>query len=615
MKTKKLLSLVLSVIMIMSVIPMYASAADPIALTASNITTNPTAEGTIYYGQTVEETILLTGGEVQYDGIVVPGSFVHTDPSFRPLGAGADRATRTSFTFVPLDSTTYSSIAVRNSRDVTYVVLPTTPVLADENDKPIVTEQVEAGTTLSNIAISGGKVQNPYYPEETTYLSQTWTWVDPTINVDESGYYEAKIAGDNKKYSDFVYSIYIEVLGSITVPEIVAPTIELLYNSTRIWADINLDSCKAFVSNEDGSKTKIEGSFSVADAWKDKGAILGSHQINVIFTPADVETYAVVEFKLNVNINPIPISFGSDFKGASIDDPFEYEANPGTLMRDVLNGVKKYLNYPPQSVFVIEDANYAAQNGRTYKLTVIHDNPNYVGSEVYITVDFKDVEFAVNSVSYFDSTEKINVTFNSNKPNGTFDIYLDGKLIGDDVKLANDHIDVPYKLATSGKHTVKVVYNPTENDYYFMADYETEIRANVKRSILMENKSQKISVNGKDTIIDSAYILNGDEISIKYGFEDLFVSWVITDASGKAVALDGVDITSSEITFTMPDHDLVIAVKTTLDEEAPDDGTGDGTDDDANNGIFGGIWSFFQKLINWFISIIKQMMSLFAPKA
>jgi len=34
---------------------------------------------------------------------------------------------------------------------------------------------------------------------------------------------------------------------------------------------------------------------------------------------------------------------------------------------------------------------------------------------------------------------------------------------------------------------------------------------------------------------------------------------------------------------------------------------GDGTD----NGIFGGIWSFFYKLVDWFSNIFKQLVSLF----
>ena len=41
-----------------------------------------------------------------------------------------------------------------------------------------------------------------------------------------------------------------------------------------------------------------------------------------------------------------------------------------------------------------------------------------------------------------------------------------------------------------------------------------------------------------------------------------FAYFVIKDGNGKEVTLEGVDVTSKEITFTMPDHDLDISVKT-----------------------------------------------------
>ena len=51
MKTKKLLSLLLALMMMLSVVPMYASAAT--ALKATNVTEWPTATGEIFYGQVV----------------------------------------------------------------------------------------------------------------------------------------------------------------------------------------------------------------------------------------------------------------------------------------------------------------------------------------------------------------------------------------------------------------------------------------------------------------------------------------------------------------------------------------------------------------------------------
>ncbi|MBR3956092.1 MAG: hypothetical protein IKJ63_11535, partial [Clostridia bacterium] len=41
--------------------------------------------------------------------------------------------------------------------------------------------------------------------------------------------------------------------------------------------------------------------------------------------------------------------------------------------------------------------------------------------------------------------------------------------------------------------------------------------------------------------------------------------WIIKDADGKEVTLDGVDVNSKSITFLMPDCDLVVTYKTQAD--------------------------------------------------
>ena len=77
----------------------------------------------------------------------------------------------------------------------------------------------------------------------------------------------------------------------------------------------------------------------------------------------------------------------------------------------------------------------------------------------------------------------------------------------------------------------------------------------------------------------SAYILNNNSRSelsetteIKQGSFvtigcDLpaFAAWVITDAKGNAVDLGIEDLTATEITFVMPDYDIVITTKTELE--------------------------------------------------
>ena len=560
MKTRKLISLLLALMMFVSVVPFYASAAEPIALTEANVTVWPTASGEIWFGQKINEGVTLIGGEVQYDGTVVAGRFEFIDSDIYPTCGGINIA---ALKFIPENFDSYTGFEIEYAWDVLYNVNPVTPVLVDENAPPVATE-VEAGARLSTSTISGAAIKNPITNEIITDV--VWNWESSRTKVNESGYYPARatVPSSNGGYNPLTVNIYVRIAGDIPETAIAEyPTVpELTYNPNVTWADIELTGGKAVIK---GTETEVEGTFAIKNLTAVPNA--KSTELTIVFTPANAEEALPYEFTIPVKVNPLPISFGEDLKGTSIDDPFVYEVAPGTTVRDAFR--KGYLNYPTPSVVGIEDANSYVENGKVYKVTVLnYTNTNYTGSEAYVKFVFKDVEFAVSSVSYYAATEEINVKLNSNKPDGTFDVFIDGKLVGDDVKRGNDHIDVSYAPETSGTHTVKVVYNPTENDYFFMADYETEIQANVERHITLKNMdiAQKVSVNGKEDYPSSAYILYGDEISIKYGFEDLFVSWVITDTAGKAVDL-GVDLTSSEISFTMPDHDLVFAVKTTTQLE------------------------------------------------
>ena len=158
MKTKKLLSILLALMMMLSVVPMYASAATQIALKATHVTEWPTAEGEIYYGEPLSK-IKLIGGEVQYNGTVVPGHFEHVDPTVS--AEEAMDAYEADIKFIPDDTSTYKGFTKLYSK-TTFKVHKTTPILADETKPPVATAIVEPGVALSSIAISDGAMINPY---------------------------------------------------------------------------------------------------------------------------------------------------------------------------------------------------------------------------------------------------------------------------------------------------------------------------------------------------------------------------------------------------------------------------------------------------------------------
>ena len=81
MKTKKLLSILMALMMILSVVPFYASAAVE-TLSANNVTQWPTItyktdDGVIHYGQTFSEAVIINDDEIVLDaeGNQVAGHF------------------------------------------------------------------------------------------------------------------------------------------------------------------------------------------------------------------------------------------------------------------------------------------------------------------------------------------------------------------------------------------------------------------------------------------------------------------------------------------------------------------------------------------------------------
>ncbi|MBQ3518506.1 MAG: hypothetical protein IJA31_04215 [Clostridia bacterium] len=554
MKTRKLISLLLALMMFVSVVPFYASAAEPIALTEANVTVWPTASGEIWFGQKINEGVTLIGGEVQYDGAVVAGRFEFIDSDIYPTSGGINIA---ALKFIPENFDSYTGFEIEYAWDVLYNVNPVTPVLVDENAPPVATE-VEAGARLSTSTISGAAIKNPITNEIITDV--VWNWESSRTKVNESGYYPARatVPSSNGGYNPLTVNIYVRIAGDIPETAIAEyPTVpELTYNPNVTWADIELTGGKAVVK---GTETEIEGSFTIKNLTAVPNA--KSTELTIVFTPANAEEALPNEFTIPVKVNALPISFGEDYKGTSIDDPFVYEVEPGTMMRDILSYIKGgLLNYPTSSVTKIEDANSKAENGKVYKVTVLnYTNTNYTGSEAYIKTVFKDVEFTPTvKRSTGSELNKFFIDCGDYRPEGTFTVYCNGEEIAEvkrgvafDCEVYNDE---------GGTYEITAKYNPIENDYFIVSDALWSITVAPVRHIKVANTySMPFTVNGNSG--HTATIRTGDIIVLEYTMPE-FAYFVIKDGNGKTVELDGVDVNEKKITFTMPDHDLDISVKT-----------------------------------------------------
>ena len=553
MKTKKLLSLLLALLMMLSVVPMYASAADPIALTEANVTVWPTVNGEISYGQKLSDGISLSGGEVQYNGTVVDGHFEFIDSDIYPTSGGINIA---ALKFIPENFDSYTGFEIEYAWDVLYNVNPVTPVLVDENAPPVATE-VEAGARLSTSTISGAAIKNPITNEIITDV--VWNWESSRTKVNESGYYPARatVPSSNGGYNPLTVNIYVRIAGDIPETAIAEyPTVpELTYNPDVTWADIELTGGKAVVK---GTETEVEGTFAIKNLTAVPNA--KSTELTIVFTPANAEEALPYEFTIPVKVNPLPISFGEDYKGTAIDEPFEVEVAYGSKVSEVLFQAKKHLNYPTPSVVMIEDENSKAENGKVYKVSVLnYNNSNYTGTYAYVKAIFKTTEItSVIKKSIGSGLNKFFIDCENYSPQGTFTVYCNGEEIAEvkrgvafDCEVYNDE---------GGTYEITAKYNPIENDYFIVSDAFWSITVTPVRHIKVANiYSMPFTVNGYSG--HTATIRTGDTIVMEYTMPE-FAYWVIKDGNGKTVELDGVDVNEKKITFTMPDYDLKFSVKT-----------------------------------------------------
>lgn len=576
---RKAISAFLATMLIVLSVP-FAFAAEPIALSKSNVVTWPTVNGTCYYGQKIGDALTLVGGEVQYNGATVPGEFVFTNPD--KIDASAGSGVRADLTFKPSNISEYAEFSVSRSRDVKYAVSYGKLTLADASNPPVVIDEVEVGTTLSTITISGGQVINAHNALEEGALNAVWEWVTPSTIVYESGTFDAKISAAN--YETLTIPVQVNVKASVIVPtiEILPAFKDIEYTPNAKYSDFELIGGKA-IDSESGEE--IAGAFSYSEEWINFEPNPNHTEIDIIFTPNDIETYSTVKFKIPVKINLRQIAF-VDNEGNPVED-FTFEVEPGTKMNDIKALITTNLRVPKNAVISVEDNNSYAENGRTYKLTVLHDDPYYTGKELYFTVSFK--EKAITPSLKWVGAGKLKVDCGDYSPPGSFAVYY---VIGEtetkigDVK-GNSEI-LEWTPTSSGDYGFKVVYNPIENDYFIIESVTTtnyshfpehKLIATGSLATLSFSMGETATVTAPATdpaLLDKPY----------YGF----TGW--TDVKGNT-GLSEEELANETVSFAMPDEDVELTANYEFSLKL----------------YFEWVW---QQIVQFFTFIINAVKDLFA---
>ena len=243
------------------------------------------------------------------------------------------------------------------------------------------------------------------------------------------------------------------------------------------------------------------------------------------------------------------------------------------------------------------------------------DYSNYKRTDLQFVITIEPV--VITTTAYWSLSDKIGGKV-SHEAKGTVDVFVDGELVGDDIKITrNKDWSFDYPIPATGDYTLKVVYNPIENDPHSMVDYETVVNVRMIRKIILPEDSRvTYKVNGDER---TSIMRLGDTIELSTFGGDLFRGWKITDANGNIVDLGVADLMASDITFIMPDYDLYIEAQ--YEKEVVDDGNG-GLDIDN---IFGDldldnltqgdsdnpIVNIFNNIIAFFKNIIATITELF----
>ena len=542
---KRIMSIFLS-LMTMAFSVSFAYASTPVALAEANITVYPTASGEMFFGQKVGDWITISGGEVQYNGTVVPGHFEFTNPDYYP--DSANNAERASLTFVPQDTQAYTGFSIRRSRNVTFKVKKATPVFVDESQPPVATK-IEAGAKIITSIISGGQVINPYNPEEPYALKAKWRWKDEFATVSESGYYTARLVAGTG-YEVLEMDIYIGIAGDVPETKIEEKPViaEFEYNPNITWKDVPVVGGKA-VSKATG--LEVKGKFEVTDKWKNLLPRTAVTEIDIKFTPNDETEALPNEFKIPVTVKKATPKFVNE-NGEEIVP--ELTVPYGTAVSyDVANALKKFVNFENPSVDYDNLDHMSTLPGfntkpglGTHEFRVrVSGDSNY--EPVILTFKLTVVPVKITPVITGNKTlQIISTDGKQHNPEGTFDIYVNGAKYKS-VKYGEKFEWVP---TSSGTYELKAVYNPTENDRYIIDDiYRTYEDIKLSWKLSATGRDDKLCVYGDRVTVAAPALDPSRPEKPYYAFE----KWSVVQGNPQ---LSEESLNNSEISFNMPDEDV-----------------------------------------------------------
>ncbi len=236
-KINKSLAVLLSVLMLASFLPIFASA-EAIKITRTNVkivppTVSPTV---IQYGENLSG-LTLTGGECWYvnpdtgEETLVPGHFEIRSTTTKPA---INEAYKITLKFVSDDTTQYSNISMLSGSTATIKSGTWPTIKVNGLDGTLVEAPTAAGIlsgqTLSDATLSGGVVNDV----DGNPLSGTWSYVYPSMCPEASGNYEVKFKATD--YNVLYTTVYVDVTPGAKVTLAEPPVAKRVVSGNRLTA-------------------------------------------------------------------------------------------------------------------------------------------------------------------------------------------------------------------------------------------------------------------------------------------------------------------------------------------------------------------------------------------
>lgn len=630
-KSKKLLSVFLAVLMIMSFTPLIASAAT-ITVNTTNCTLvevpklsykggEPTSALVVPGGFASRADIDVIGGKIAYNGTELEGFFSWSStPDGEPSDTlFSDGEVTVSLYFHPTDTVNYKKAAWRSTATKPIEGWPTitveksiSEVIKAPNDKTVL-----LGTKLSDIRLSGGKVINQYGDEIT---SGTWTFYDDNDTQDAS-------------------NIYLNTAGTYTYKAVwTAKACETVYADVKITVTDNIGYtvdkptlpngvCFLNTGNTFGNVPFVYGESSVPGTYsiKNPNTIMKynyKYTIEVTFTPDDptlpevVWTYTDIKLKTNDEwkipedvVVQVPYgSTGDSTSNFSIYWPEEYTAA----------GMKSI----KWDIEVFNVTNYDVGDIVKVDVTAYHTDTRYasVKGQAYIKIVPRVVSGEFGKITFFTSdiiTGKQLITFSCDVPG----IFGEVKLECGDILIAtlkpdeNGHIyeTVEFQPNADGEYFFTATYVPDEHD---RAALETPVV--ISRTAAIDVKRQVSVYIYNNSKVQRTYDLwSGETVSVRFdaaGYKSEEVEyWEAKNQDGKVITLydvDGnpVDLTQKTFKFIIPEDinidEISIYPHGPWDEEIIVD---------SNDSFGDTIVKLWKKISDWFIEIYRIIVDIFVP--